>query len=380
MINERTDAMAVIFPNHYDSMIPEISQLRMIGSLPFASRYRIIDFYLSGLVNGGIDNIAILTSKNYHSLLDHIGSGREWDLVRKNGGITIFPPYSTSSIGIYDGWIEGLYSIRNFLTAQKEEYAILSDAAIVTNFDYEKMLTAHIDSGADVTVAYTEDRMPDEVLQGADDANGRFYTVDTDGDRVVNMEINARDEGIKNLAMNIYIVNRKWLIDIVHRTALLGGVYLVRDIFIPMIKDINIRAFRYEGYTSRIIDMKSYFRENMRLLEGDNISKLFAGNPIYTKVRDDNPTRYRDGARASNVMVADGCVVEGDIENCVLFRGVKISKGAKVRNSILMQDTFVGEGVNIDYCITDKRVSISPGIQMSGCETLPIYITKGQIV
>ena len=145
MTNARMDAMAVMFPNNYDNMIPEFTEIRQMGSLPFASRYRIVDFYLSSFVNSGIDNIAVLTRKNYHSLLDHIGSGREWDLVRKNGGISIFPPYAIKNIGIYEGWIEGLASIRNFLETQKEEFVILSDAHIVMNFDFTKLIQYHVD-------------------------------------------------------------------------------------------------------------------------------------------------------------------------------------------------------------------------------------------
>jgi len=380
MINTRADAMSVIFPNNYDNMVPELSEMRLMGSLPVASRYRIIDFYLSSLVNSGIDSIAMLTRRNYHSLLDHIGSGREWDLVRKNGGLSIFPPYAVKNIGIYEGWIEGLESIRSFLESKKEELVILSDACIVMNFDYEKLIRFHIDSGADVTVAYTREPMPDEVISDGDPEKGLFYTLDLDGTRVTNIDINPRRKGIQNLSMNIYVVRRKWLVDIVEKTFLRGGVYLVRDILIPMIKELNIQGYEYTGYTSRITDIKQYYRQNMRLLEGDNLSQLFSGNPIYTKIRDDNPTRYTGDSSASNVMVADGCIIEGDIENCVLFRGVRVKKGARVRNSIIMQDTVIEEKADIDCVITDKRVTVSAGTRLRGSESFPIYISKGHKV
>ena len=126
--------------------------------------------------------------------------------------------------------------------------------------------------------------------------------------------------------------------------------------------------------------MKSYFNENMKLLDDANLDALFSGNPIYTKIRDDNPTRYINGAKAANVLVADGCVIEGEVENCVLFRGVKVAKGAKVSNCVLMQDTVVEEGANLEYIITDKNVTVSAGREMRGTDSFPVYVAKRQTV
>jgi len=143
---------------------------------------------------------------------------------------------------------------------------------------------------------------------------------------------------------------------------------------------MNVRGYLCEDYVARIVDMKSYFQENMRLLEAENLDALFGGNTIYTKVRDDNPTRYVKNAKVKNAMVADGCVIEGEVENCVLFRGVKVGKGAKVKNCVLMQDTVVGEGANVEYVITDKNVTISANKVMSGSDTFPVYVAKRETV
>ena len=126
--------------------------------------------------------------------------------------------------------------------------------------------------------------------------------------------------------------------------------------------------------------MNSYFEENMRLLKEENINALFSGNQIYTKIRDDNPTRYINGAKAKNVMVADGCVIEGEVENSVLFRGVKIRKGAKVKNCVLMQDTVIEDNASVEYVITDKNVTISEGKSLTGNDTFQVYVAKGQVV
>ena len=180
--------------------------------------------------------------------------------------------------------------------------------------------------------------------------------------------------------MNIYILKRELLIDLVHTAFVRGYVYFERDILAQRLDKLNVKAYRFDGYLARITDMKSYFDENMKLLKDENLDSLFSGNPIYTKVRDDNPTRYINGSKAKNVMVADGCVIEGEIENSILFRGVKVAKGAKVKNCILMQDTVIEAGAEIEYVVSDKYVTVSEGKQLKGTDSFPVFIAKDQVV
>ena len=180
--------------------------------------------------------------------------------------------------------------------------------------------------------------------------------------------------------MNIYVIERELLIDLVNTAFVRGNVYLERDVLIPQLDKLNVQAYKFDGYTARITDMKSYFNENMKLLDEANLQALFAANPVYTKIRDDNPTRYITGAKATNIMVADGCVIEGEVENSILFRGVKVGKGAKVKNCILMQDTVVEAGASVEYTITDKNVTITEGKDLKGTDSFPIFIAKSQIV
>jgi len=381
MVNANADAMGIIFPNIYDKYVPELVSERLMASIPFASRYRLVDFLLSSMVNCGIDNIAILVRQNYFSLLDHLGSGREWDLARKKGGLNIFPPYAQKTIGMYGGRVEGLASILPFLKSQKEKYVVISDTNIAVNFDFNALIEAHIASGADVTMTYRKEVLSKSLVEVDDDTTrDLYYTLEVNGDRVEKININSQESGEQNFSMNIYVMEREWLIDKVHKAFVSGGVYFERDILIPQIDELDIRGFEFTGYAARITDMKSYFDENMKLLQDENLEALFAGHPIYTKIRDDNPTRYVGEANADNVMVADGCVIEGEIENSILFRGVKIGKGAKVKNCILMQDTVVEDGASLEYVITDKRVAVSEGKELKGTDTFPVYIAKHQAV
>ena len=380
MISSKADALGIIFPNSYDSLVPDLVSERLMASIPFASRYRMCDFMISSMVHCGIDNISILVRKNYHSLLDHLGNGREWDLARKNGGLNIVPPFAQKQIKVFSGRIEALESIRGYLMKQTEKYVILSDANMAVNFDFNTLLDAHIKSGADVTMVYRKQEIPQSLIRQSTDGMDLYYALGINGDRVSKIYINPKESGEMNFSLNIYVVERELLMRMVDEAYLHGDVYFVRDILEKKIDQMDVRGFCYDGYVAHIHDMNSYFEENMRLLKEENLNALFSGNQIYTKIRDDNPTRYINGAKAKNVMVADGCVIEGEVENSVLFRGVKIGKGAKVKNCVLMQDTVIEDNVSVEYVITDKNVTISEGKSLTGNDTFQVYVAKGQVV
>ena len=379
MVNSNADALGIIFPNSYDALVPELVTDRLMASIPFAGRYRMIDFILSSMVNSGIDNVSIIVRQNYHSLMDHLGSGREWDLTRKNGGLNIVPPFAEKNVKIYNGRVEALASVLSFLQHQKEKYVVMSDANIAVNFDFSAFLDAHIQSGADVTVAYTEEELPESSLKAETDNKALYYTLDLEKNRVNNIKINSRSSGIQNFSMNIYAIERELLIDQIRQASVRGYVYYERDILSPHLVTLNVQGYKYEGYTARISDMGSYFKENMKMLDDANVDALFA-DPIYTKIRDDNPTRYIPGSTVKNIMAADGCVIEGEVENSILFRGVKIRKGAKVKNCVLMQDTVVEAGADIQFVISDKNVVISEGKELKGTDTFQVFVEKGKTV
>lgn len=379
MVNSNANALGIIFPNSYDSYVSELVSERLMASIPFAGRYRMVDFVLSSMVTSGIDNISILVRNNYHSLMDHLGSGREWDLTRKNGGLSIYPPYSEKGMKVYAGRVDGLASILETLKDQKEKYVVMTDSNIAVNFDFKAMLDAHIASGADVTVAYAKEEIPAAMKNNTDYSN-LYFTLKLEDGRVKKMYINSQEDGVQNLSMNIYIMDRELLIKEITAAFVRGYVYFERDILAPQADKLNIQAYEFTGYKARIYDMKSYFDENMKLLKDENLDGLFAGNPIYTKVRDDNPTRYIAGAKGKNSLVADGCVIEGIVENCILFRGVKVEKGAKVKNCVLMQDTIVECGANLEYVITDKNVKVTVAQELHGTDSFPVFVAKGQTV
>ena len=375
MVNSNVNALGVIFANTYDNLVPELVAERSMASIPFGGRYRLIDFTLSSMANAGIDNVSVIVRKNYHSLMDHLGAGREWDLTRKRGGLNIVPPFAERSVKMYSGRVDALDSILNWLEAQKERYVILSDSYIAMNFDFGSLIDAHVASGADVTMVYNRAPIP----EGARSDN---YTIRIDETgRVQEILSNDYRMGEQNLAMNIYVIERESLIHLIHDAAVRGLVYFERDILARNLKLLNVQAYEFKGYAARVSDMKSYFDENMRLLQAGNVDKLFnEGNPIYTKIRDDNPTRYLEGSKVKNSLLADGCVVEGTVENSVLFRGCQIKKGAVVRNCVLMQDNVVEENSSVEYVVTDKNVHITADKKLIGTDSFPVFVAKRHTV
>ena len=376
MVNMNTSALGIIFPNSYDALVPDLVNVRLMASIPFASRYRLIDFILSSMTQCGIDNISVMVNNNYHSLMDHLDSGREWDLVRKNGGLHIFPPFAEKAAKPYTGRVGALANILDFLRDEREKYVVITDTNIVVNFDFNAMLQAHMDSGADLTIAYNEQEIPEELLNYQTSDRIFYYTFDIEQGRIRKVSINPKTDGVQNTSMNIFVIGRELLIDLVSTAYMQGRSFFMRDVIMPQLGKLNVQAYKYDGYVARISGMKSYFEENMKLLDDYNLDALFSAAPIHTKIRGDNPTHYKDGAKVRNVMMADGCVIEGEVENSVIFRGVKVGKGAKIKNCILMQDTVVEAGANVEYLITDKNVTITAGKEMKGTDSFPVYIGK----
>lgn len=374
MVRANSDALGVIFPNAYDGLTPELVSRRTMASIPFGGRYRMIDFMLSSMANAGISNISIVVKRNYHSLMDHVGSGREWDLSRKRGGLNLVPPYAEAGVKMYRGRVEALATIVDFLQDQKEEYAILCDANIAFNFDFTKLIDAHVKSNADVTVMYERRTIP----EGMRDDN---YTLRLQDGRVKELLSNDYRPGEQNLSMNVYIIHREALITMIKDATIRGLVYFERDILARNLELLNVQGYEYTDYTARIADRKSYFDENMRLLDPANLKALFPEHlPVYTKVHDNAPTRYAMDSHIKNSVVADGCIIEGEVENCVLFRGVKVKKGARIKNCVLMQNTVVETGAQAEYLVTDKNVKITADKLLCGTESFPIYVAKGHTV
>lgn len=352
----------------------EISKNRTMASLPIFGRYRLIDFSLSNMVNSNIFHVGIVTKSNYQSLMDHVGSGREWDLARKTGGLTILPPYGTS-IETFSSRLEALKSIISFINRATEQYVVLTDCYHVCNMDYREILKFHLETGADITCVYRNQIIDENTYTPI-----KTFTVN-ENQRIIGMEIHNSYFGAANTSLDIWIMKKELLQELVIDSIVNDLSSFNSDILMRNIDCLKIYGYQFKGYIKDISSIKTYFDLNMGLLNADIREELFNKEnfSIYTKVRDSAPTKYGIYAKIKNSIIADGCYIDGVVENSIIFRGVKIAKGAVVRNSILMQDTDITNDCNIDYCITDKNVIIKNQKIHKGNNKMPIYIEKNEV-
>lgn len=369
------NVLGLVFANMHDTTLGDMTKNRTMGSVMFGGRYRLIDFPLSNMVNSGISEVGVITKSNYQSLLDHLGSAREWDLTRKKGGLYILPPFGNVESTLYRGRIEALYGAMSFIKHSRAKYVILSDCDVVTNIDYKPIVAAHIESGADITaVAHTG------VYSSDDIKTSTVFNVDADKN-VTSVLINPDISGTCTTSLNVFVMSMDFLIETVNDAMARGNVSFERNILQEKCRELKIKIYEYDNYFSKLNSPESYFKSNMSLLEPENARKLFVPKrSIYTKVSDNAPVKYDLDSKVSNSLIADGCIIEGEVENSVLFRGVKVGKGAKVKNCILMQGTVVGDNAELNYLITDKNVSICENHILTSSPQYPMYVGKGASV
>lgn len=367
--------LGLVFPNTHDNALPELTAVRSMGSVPFGGRYRLIDFALSNLVNAGVEKVGIITTNKYQSLMDHIGSGKPWDLDRKINGIHFIPPY-TYGTAKNAGSIDLTAGAMPFLTRSKEDYVAICASDVVANIDLSPVFKQHIDSGADFTICYTK-----ETELGSYRNIMQLEDIDADG-RVKTIRISDEMTKDINCSLGIIIVKRELLIEVVKEASSLGKSSLSRQILQSDIEKYKVYGYEVKDFAKVITDFEGYVNITKSVSQNADIRKQVFNpkRPIFTKVRDDMPTKYGLDSDANASLIANGCVVDGEVKNSVLFRGVKVSKGAKVENCILMQDCVIGENANLKNITADKNVTVGDGVTLNGGDKYPMYIKKGATV
>ncbi len=364
-------AIGVIFSNMHEEHVPELVRKRTMASIPYGGRYRIIDFALSNMVNSGITTVGLVTSNNYRSLIDHLGSGKDWDLARKDGGLILLPPFSEKNDKLYTTKLEAMNTLQGFLNHRNENYVVFMDCDNVAKFDVADIVAYHESKNADITIVTHESEV---------EKTAEFMTVGVAADGRVN-EIKlaphvAKGEKV-NINTNVMVFNRQFLLTLVEDSATHGFTSFSGDVLAKQTNSLKIYAYEHKGYYAGIDSMTTYYKHNMELLNKEVRDELFGDRDIYTKVRDSAPSKYGENSVVKNSLISDGCEIEGVVENSILFRGVKVAKGAVVRNSIIMQDNIIGQNTTLDCVITDKNVVVSDKKSLGGCPSLPYFIPKG---
>lgn len=370
----RNDTMGIILTG--DDKITPLTDIRANSALPIAGRYRIIDFVLSNMANAGMINVGIATESNYSSLMDHTKSGKPWDLDRKNLGLQLLPPNIEKKFGVIKGNIDLLAGIREYIHRSTHPYVILSLGNMIYNIDFDAVVKSHIEQQADITVVYKN-------VNGMEESElSRFTLLDIDGEgRVCDIEVQPYYPKTTNASLEVFVMEKVLLESIIDECSARGDVDFVKDAIIKKMSGTRIFGYEFDGNFYKIDSMKSYYRTNMEFLKADRRDELFnRKRPIYTKTKDQSPSKYGDEAVCKNSFISDGCVIEGTVINSVLSRGVKVEKGAIVKDSVIMQDSVIESGAEVNYVVFDKEVVITKGRKLIGQENYPLAISKGMVI
>ncbi len=314
---------------------------RCLAALPFGGRYRLVDFIMSSMVNSGIKSVAVFPKVNYRSLMDHLGSGKNWDLNRKRDGLFLFPPTLFDKLqGQENNYFNHLASYIDFFYRSRQEYALLANCFTVSIIDFKKVLEKHIQSNCDITQIVRKDGTP----------------------------------------LKMYVLKTSLLVSLVESRKI-TGYRNIDDVISDIGSPYDICTYEYEGRAEMIDSIQSYYYVSMELLKPETWLNFFPENrPIYTKIMDEAPTRYGKRNNVKNSMIANGCQIDGTVENSIIFRGVKIAEGAVVKNSIIMQRGNIEKGCYLDSVILDKDTKIKRGAILKGSERHPQVIGKGMVV
>ena len=363
------NVLGIIFAN--DATLGGLTDKRTMASLPFGGRYRQVDFALSNLAAAGIRHIGIFSRHNYQSLMNHIGAGEEWGLELEEGGLEFLTPYSMSTVDIYRGKLDALHSVMGFLEySSDDEYVVMIDSAVLSNIDLNNVLQSHIDSGKDITVVTkTGIANGKKQLDLALKLDKKGEVSDIAVDYVASQDYLA--------SMDIFVVNKKWLVEQVKEHIARNLFHMDRDLVLGLWqkKAVSINVYQFPGIAMFNESVEEYFQNSLALIDNKTRRDLFGYNhPVYTRVRD------RENCEIENCVIADGCMLEGEVEDSILFRNVSVREGAEVENCVIMNDTVVGEGAELKYAILDKDVTVRPGAKLYGTPTNPIIVKRGEIV
>ena len=369
-------AAGIIFSNLNDNNLSRLTGDRTVAAIPFACRYRLIDFCLSNLVNANISNINVVANYNYRSLADHIGSGKDFDLARRSGGINVINPFATArsaSAKMFSTHMEALLAMKeDYINAMKEEYVVLLDSDHVLNIDVADIIRQHQRTGALLTL------VTHNVTHGYTSKNPRMMVSSIAG-KVSDITMsNVYNEKNPELALNMFVINTNYLKTLIQEAE--GyNIHSLTGLIMKNFRNQNYRTYNYKGYVASVSSFLDYYKHSINLAKNSKARESLLGKrefPILTRVHNSSPVVYKSSAKVEGSMIADDCVIEGTVINSVLFRGVRVEKGAVVKDSVLFNGTYIGKDSKVNCIVTDKDVFISSGVVLSGNDNMPFYVQK----
>lgn len=373
------NAAGIIFSSLNNNTLSRLTSDRTVAAIPFACRYRLVDFNLSNMVNANISNINVVANYNYRSLTEHLGSGKDWDLARRSGGIHIISPYQTahsSSAKMFSTHMEALISMKEYIDEFDEDYVILMDSDNVLNIDLADVLKEHELTGAKITLV-TQQTSPDY------SAKHPKMMLSSIAGKVTDITMSSvYTERNPELSLGIFVMSTVYLRKLIEE-AQGYNTHSLTNLMLKNFKAQNYRTYKYNGFVASVSSFLDYYKYSIHLAKNEESrsSLLYRKEaPIFTRVHNSAPVVYKNGAKVESSMIADECVIEGTVINSVLFRGVHVEKGAVVKDSVLFSGTYVGKNATVNCIVTDKDVHISDNVNLSGNENMPFYVQKNRKV
>ncbi len=371
------NAAGIIFSSLNNNTLSRLTSDRTVAAIPFASRYRLVDFCLSSMVNANISNINVVANYNYRSLAEHIGSGKDWDMARRDGGIHIISPYQTArsaSAKLFSTHMEALISMSDYIDNFDEDYVVLMDSDNVLNIDLNDVIKAHEITGAKITL------VTHEIEEGYSSKNPRMM-LSTVAGKVTDITMSSTyTERNTELSLGIFVMSTVYLKKLIEE-AVGYNTHSLTNMLLQNFKTQNYRTYKYGGFVASVSSFLDYYKYSVLLAKDEEArsSLLYKKeSPIFTKVHNSAPVVYKTGAKVESSMIADECVIEGTVINSVLFRGVHVEKGAVVKDSVLFRGTYVGKNATVNCIVTDKDVHIGDNVTLSGNDNMPFYVQKNR--
>jgi len=367
------DAMGLILAENRKLSLGELTQKRALAALPFAGRYRLIDFMLSNLVNSGISSVGVVTFNKYRSLMDHLGSGKAWDLSRKDKGLFILPPNVLSDSVSGGGDIGDMTAVLDLLRTSHWTHVILCGANNVFTTTFDDLYKKHVEAGADVSILYNQD--------GPETSRTTTVLKTDKGNWVKEILIGPDSRAGAKYSLGVIVLRRQLLIELLSDSIARGENEFSMDQILRRHTHLRILAYPFEGVCLKIHSVESYFSATMKVLDISVRKSLFWSDlPVYTKVKDEAPSHYCCGCDVSNSMISDGCRIYGHVEDSMVFRAVTIGAKTRVKGCIIMQDSYISEGCELENVILDKNCFLRPGVKLVGQAAYPVVIGKGAVV
>ncbi|GAB6929313.1 glucose-1-phosphate adenylyltransferase subunit GlgD [Paenibacillus sp. JCM 10914] len=361
------DLMGIINLEHERDVLNELTYFRCGAAVPFAGRYRLIDFVMSNMMHAGIQDIALFVRRKYRSLMDHLGEGRPWDMHRKRGGLFILPPDWNDDTDVSSGELRHIYNNLDFFERGPARYVVYSGSQHISTVDLKEVYDYHLEQGADVTLVYTK-------ITPLKDEHRSCTRLDVNEDGMVTDIHYEQNHG--GIYMELFVMEKSLFLEMADHCIAHGGSHFFRDGIMQNRHKLNIAGYEYQGYHAVINSVESYYRTSMNLLNPQTYNSLFRNQTVHTKIKYEVPAKYLNSADVCNALVANGCHIDGEVKNSILFRGVQVKRGASIHNSIIMQKCVIGENVRLENVILDKDVIISRDHKLQGDFRKPFVIAK----